>query len=103
MNFNQKVWNALKKIPHGKVATYAQIARAIGVPRSFRAVGTACGKNENAPLIPCHRVVASSGELGGYSGGLAKKVNLLAKEGVSVKNNKIVNFSGILTKQAELK
>ena|SRR3989344_1960111 len=103
MKFNQKIWDALKKIPCGKVATYSQIAWAIGSPKAFRAVGTACGKNPNAPFVPCHRVITSNGFLGGYSGGISKKIRLLAKEGVTVKNNKIVNFKEKLVKQKELR
>jgi len=93
MNFNQQVWKLLSKIPKGKVTTYKQIAVALGKPNASRAVGNACGRNPNAPKVPCHRVVASSGKLGGYSTGLGKKVKLLGKEGVKVKNNKVVDFN----------
>lgn len=102
MDFNQKVWQLLKKIPRGQVATYGQIAKAAKSPNSARAVGNACGKNPFAPIVPCHRVVASNGSLGGYSGGISKKIKLLAKEGVMVKNNKIVNFNEKLVKQKDL-
>lgn len=102
MNFNQMVWEALKKIPRGKVATYGQIAHAIRKPKAFRAVGSACSKNPHAPKVPCHRVICATGALGGYSGGLKKKIALLKKEGVRVKNNKIVDFKEIIVKQKEL-
>ncbi|MEK6941465.1 MAG: MGMT family protein [archaeon] len=102
VDFNKKVWQALKKIPRGKVAAYAQIAKAAKSPNSARAAGNACGKNPFAPIVPCHRVVASNGSLGGYSGGISKKIKLLAKEGITVKNNKIVNFREKLVKQKEL-
>lgn len=102
MDFDKKVWQVLKKIPRGKVATYIQIARAVGSPNSARAVGNACGKNPFAPIVACHRVVASNGSIGGYSGGISKKIRLLAMEGVMVKNNKIVNFKEKLVKQKDL-
>lgn len=81
--FQRKVYEALLKIPKGQVCTYVQVARAIGNPRAARAVGQACKRNRWAPQIPCHRVVASNGTLGGYSapGGLAAKRRLLRREG----------------------
>lgn len=84
--FQRKVYEALLKIPKGEVRTYAQVARAIGRPMAARAVGQAVKRNRWAPAIPCHRVVRSDGELGGYSapGGLAAKRRLLAQEGVKI-------------------
>lgn len=81
--FQRKVYAALLKIPKGQVRTYAQVARMIGRPNAARAVGQACKRNRWAPAIPCHRVVASSGKLGGYSGpgGLTAKRQLLRREG----------------------
>ena len=80
--FQQKVYEALLKIPKGQVRTYAQVARAIGKPRAARAVGQALKRNRWAPMIPCHRVIASDGTLGGYSapGGLRAKRELLRRE-----------------------
>jgi AraC family transcriptional regulator, regulatory protein of adaptative response / methylated-DNA-[protein]-cysteine methyltransferase len=80
-NFQIKVWEALLRIPEGQTSTYAAIAKAIGKGKAVRAVGTACGKNAIALLIPCHRVLASSGSLGGYRWGLGRKRALLAREG----------------------
>ncbi len=77
--FQQRVWQALRRIPLGHTSTYAQVARAVGSPRAVRAVGGACGANPVPVLIPCHRVVASHG-LGGFSGGLAWKRLLLERE-----------------------
>lgn len=78
--FQKKALKCVAKIPYGKTATYGEIARAIGHPRAYRAVGAA-NANNNLPLvIPCHRVVASSG-LGGYGGGLEMKKRLLRLEG----------------------
>ena len=80
--FQRKVYQAILKVPRGQVRTYAQVARAIGRPRAARAVGQALKRNRWAPAIPCHRVVASDGTLGGYSGpgGLAAKRRLLLRE-----------------------
>lgn len=87
--FRKKVWSAVKKIPSGKIATYKSIAKEVGRPKAFRAVGNALNKSPGWPLVPCHRVVKSSGRLGGYKGGLKKKTALLQKEGVLIKNQKI--------------
>lgn len=80
--FQRKVWSVLKQIPRGKTLTYGEVARRVGRPKAYRAVGTACGKNPIALIIPCHRVVASGNSLGGYAGGLRIKRNLLGREGV---------------------
>ncbi len=77
--FQRRVWRALQEIPYGETRTYAQIAAAIGSPRACRAVGGANGRNPLPIVVPCHRVVAASG-LGGYSGGLDKKILLLQIE-----------------------
>ena len=84
--FQIKVWNYLKKIPKGKVETYKQVAKGIGMPKAARAVANACGKNPYAPKIPCHRVIRSDGGLGGYSGrgGTRQKLKLLRSEGVEI-------------------
>ena len=80
--FQRKVYETVLEIPRGQVRSYAQIARAIGRPQAARAVGQALKRNRWAPRIPCHRVVASDGALGGYSGpgGLAAKRRLLRRE-----------------------
>lgn len=79
--FQKKCWNALLSIPYGKVCSYADIAREVGRPRSFRAVGQANHRNPIAIIVPCHRVITSSGTLGGYGGGLDVKRMLLQLEG----------------------
>lgn len=78
--FQQRVWTALRAIPPGTTATYAQIARAIGEPAAARAVALACGANRLAVAIPCHRVVRSDGALSGYRWGVARKRALLDRE-----------------------
>jgi O-6-methylguanine DNA methyltransferase len=80
-DFQQRVWAVLRGIVPGKTLSYAQVAAAIGKPRAVRAVGGACGANPIAVLIPCHRVVASGGGLGGFGGGLEWKRRLLEREG----------------------
>ncbi len=78
--FQQRVWQALLEIPRGETRTYADIAQAIGSPKAVRAVGTACGSNLLAVVIPCHRVVGSSGKLTGYRWGTDRKRQLLELE-----------------------
>ena len=83
-DFQRKVWAELLKIPAGTTRSYAEIAERIGHPNAYRAVANACGANPVAIAVPCHRVIASGGKIGGYGGGLAKKRILLANEGVVV-------------------
>ena len=78
--FQARVWRALRKIPLGRTASYAEIAAAIGAPRAVRAVAQACAANRLALLVPCHRVVRSDGALGGYRWGVERKRLLLARE-----------------------
>ena len=78
--FQERVWNALRKIPEGETLTYAELARRIGKPRAIRAVGTACGRNEISVLVPCHRAVGSDGKMHGYRWGTDIKERLLAVE-----------------------
>lgn len=78
--FQQRVWRALTEIPRGETRTYAQIAEAIGSPNAVRAVGTACGANPVAILVPCHRVIGADGTLTGYRWGVARKKKLLEME-----------------------
>lgn len=80
--FQRAVWQALAAIPYGEVRSYAEVARVVGKPGASRAVGQANHRNPVAPFIPCHRVVASGGGLGGYGGGLPLKKRMLALEGV---------------------
>ena len=80
--FQKKVWAALRAIPAGQTRSYGEIAAAVGSPKGARAVGGACGSNPIPVLVPCHRVLAGGGGLGGFSGGLDWKKRLLAVEGV---------------------
>jgi AraC family transcriptional regulator of adaptative response/methylated-DNA-[protein]-cysteine methyltransferase len=78
--FQQRVWQALLAIPRGETRTYAEIAEAVGSPRAVRAVGTACGANLLAVVVPCHRAVGAGGKLTGYRWGVERKKQLLAME-----------------------
>ncbi len=91
MQFKHKVYALAKKIPVGKVVTYKQLAVLAGSPGAARAVGMCMKTNPNAPLVPCHRVVAADGSLTGFSapGGIATKKKLLLNEGVVFKGEKV--------------
>ncbi|MCC6579444.1 MAG: MGMT family protein [Phycisphaeraceae bacterium] len=92
MNFHEKVWALTARIPQGKVATYGQIAAALGT-RAARAVGQALHHNPYAPQVPCHRVVASTGHLNGFAEGLDAKRKLLRAEGVAFRDDDHVDLS----------
>ncbi len=93
----KRVWQKLNEIPKGKVTTYKLLAKAIN-SKAIRAVASAVGKNPYAPEVPCHRVVLSSGKLGGYTHprGVAKKGELLEGEGVKIVGNKMEDFEEVL-------
>jgi O-6-methylguanine DNA methyltransferase len=78
--FQKKVWSALAKIPYGQTRSYKEIARTIGYPKAFRAVGNANGRNSIPLIIPCHRVIENNGGLGGYGHGIGVKRRLLELE-----------------------
>jgi methylated-DNA-[protein]-cysteine S-methyltransferase len=83
--FQRQVWNALKDIPYGETTTYGELAALLGMPRgASRAVGLANGKNPISIIVPCHRVVGSTGNLTGYGGGLERKQRLLDHERADV-------------------
>ena len=103
MNFNEKIWQLCKKVPKGRVTTYKLLAEAAAT-KAYRAVGNAMNKNPygllscgyGKDMVPCHRVVDSKGHLHGFAHGLKKKAELLRKEGIKVKNSKIVDFEKVL-------
>ena len=78
--FQHEVWNALRTIPVGQTISYAELALRVGRPTAYRAVGAANGQNPIGVVVPCHRVIAADGTLGGYAGGLDRKRWLLAHE-----------------------
>lgn len=88
MNFNERCYQLLRKVPKGKVTTYKALAEALNT-KAYRAVGNAMNKNPYAPEVPCHRVINASGKLGGFASGLKNKVNLLKEEGIEIVDGKV--------------
>lgn len=98
-SFNEKVYDLLKQVPKGRVTTYKALAQALGT-RAYQAVGQAMRNNPYAPEVPCHRVVSSSGKIGGFKGkikgkAIKEKKAMLKNEGVEIKGNKIKNFEKV--------
>ncbi len=87
--FADLVYAALREIPKGKVTTYKALATAVGKPKAARAVGNVLSKNPYAPAVPCHRVIKSNGEVGGFAYGVDRKVELLKKEGILIANGRV--------------
>jgi methylated-DNA-[protein]-cysteine S-methyltransferase len=85
--FMQSCWNQLRKIPGGKVLSYAQLAKKSGNEKAVRAAGSACARNLIAPFIPCHRVIKTNGDIGNYGFGVSLKKALLEHEGVNLKRD----------------
>ncbi len=94
-SFNASVYRALRRVPRGTTVTYGDLARQAGQPGAARAVGVAMGRNPWPIIVPCHRVLASGGMMGGFSapGGTATKERLLALEGVEVGDPKLPGFA----------
>jgi len=97
---NDEVYALCKKIPKGRVSTYKEVANALGT-KAYRAVGQALRNNPYAPIVPCHRIIASSGSLGGFNGKtsgieIQRKIQMLEKEGIKIKNFKVVDFEKVL-------
>ncbi len=88
-SFPQLVYRYCSLIPKGKISTYKEIAQALNNPGASRAVGNALNKNPFAPLVPCHRVIRSNGEVGGFASGPKRKIAILRQEGIIIKENKI--------------
>lgn len=95
MRLSDKVYELVAKIPEGKVTTYSELAKAVGRPKASRLIGLILNRNPNPVMVPCHRVVKSNGDLGGYAYGAKAKMKLLEKEGVKVSKGKIVNFEKV--------
>ncbi len=100
MNFDERVWKLMERIPRGNVTTYGQIARKLNT-KAYRAVGNACRKNPYALRVPCHRVVRSDGTIGGFGGKTSgktveEKTLLLREESVEVRNGRVVDFEKVL-------
>ena len=89
--FESRVYRICAKIPRGHVSTYKALAHALDT-KAYRAVGQALNKSPGMPTVPCHRIVAADGSIGGFARGPAAKAKLLQKEGVLVRNGKVVDF-----------
>ncbi len=96
-SFSEKCYSLLRRVPKGKVTTYKEIAKSLR-SRAYRAVGSAMHCNPYAPEVPCHRVVKSNGEVGGFALGKKKKIEMLKEEGINIKGNKVVDFDNFLHK-----
>ena len=95
MDFTEYFYTLVKQIPEGRVSTYGELARALGDIRASRAVGRMLNQNPYAPVVPCHRVVMGDGNLGGFGAGIPEKIKRLAKEGVYVSDDRVVDFEDI--------
>ena len=96
MNLDEKVYKKLLQVPKGKITTYGELAKAVGLQNGQRAIGKIMNKNPYPVIIPCHRVVSSNGTVGGYAFGQDVKTNMLAKEGIKIHNGKILDFGKII-------
>ena len=92
MNLEQKIYKKLLEVPKGQITTYGELAKAVGLKNGQRIVGKIMNKNPYPVIIPCHRVVMSTGKIGGYAYGEQIKINLLNDEGIQIKNGKIIDL-----------
>lgn len=92
MNIDKKIYKKLLEVPRGKITTYGELAKAVGLKNGQRAVGKIMNKNPYPVIIPCHRVVKSDGKIGGYAYGEEIKSDMLAREGIVIKNGKILDL-----------
>ena len=92
MKIDKKIYKKLLQVPLGKITTYGELSRAIGLKNGQRVIGQIMKKNPFPVIVPCHRVVKSNRGIGGYAFGVDIKRNMLTKEGICIKNDKIENF-----------
>ena len=92
MSIEEKIYEKLIQVPPGKITTYGELARSVGLQNGQRLIGQIMKKNPFPVIIPCHRVVKSNGIVGGYVFGVDIKKNMLTEEGICIKKNKIQNF-----------
>jgi methylated-DNA-[protein]-cysteine S-methyltransferase len=98
MNLEQKIYKKLLEVPKGQITTYGDLAKAVGLKNGQRLIGKIMNKNPYPVLVPCHRVVMSTGKLGGYAYGKHVKIKILSDEGVKIINGKIISFDKKLFK-----
>ena len=91
----KKIYKKLLTVPHGKITTYNELSKSIGLENGQRLVGQIMKKNPFPVIIPCHRVIKSNGDIGGYLFGIDIKKNMLRKEGICITKNKIDNFEEV--------
>jgi len=92
LNLDQLVYKKLLLVPKGKITTYGELAKAVGLKNGQRAIGRIMNKNPFPVIVPCHRVVNSNGKIGGYAYGQDVKNKMLTKEGIEIQNGKILDF-----------
>jgi len=92
LNLDKKIYKKLLEVPKGKITTYGELAKAVGLKNGQRAVGKIMNKNPYPVIIPCHRVVKSDGKVGGYAYGEEIKSDMLTREGIVIKNGKILDL-----------
>ena len=93
MTLSIKVYKKLLQVPEGKITTYGDLARAVGIINGQRTIGNIMKKNPFPVIVPCHRVVQSTGEIGGYAYGKKVKSHMLSKEGIKIRDGKIIDFN----------
>ena len=91
MKLEEKVYKKLLEVPKGKVTTYRELAKAIGLKNGQRVIGRIMNKNPYPVIVPCHRVIKSDGKIGGYAWGEKVKAKMLSNEGIRIKNGKILD------------
>ena len=96
MNLQQKIYKKLLEVPKGQITTYGELAKSVGLKNGQRAVGKIMNKNPYPVIIPCHRVVMSTGKIGGYAYGESVKTKMLNDEGIEIQNGKIVELENKL-------
>ncbi len=92
MNLEQRIFKKLLQVPKGQITTYGELSKAVGLKNGQRVVGKIMNKNPYPVIIPCHRVVMSTGKIGGYAYGEPVKTKLLNDEGIEIKNGKIIDL-----------
>jgi len=96
LNLDRRVYKKLCKVPKGKITTYGELAKAVGLKNGQRVIGRIMNKNPYPVIVPCHRVVKSDGKIGGYAYGEKPKTKMLIREGLKIKNGKIVDFDDVI-------